>query len=134
LFALDKPAGAPCPHPTRHDRCAIHAARAERGYAGCIGYDCLGAGQRITAAVLPGLPRRGHPDAARALFDAFRAVREVPELTLLLGTAKRLALSPRRRGQCDDLLAALRPERAWSAAELSAFERRDLPDRVREFL
>lgn len=134
LFALDKPAGAPCPHLTRHDRCAIHAARAERGYAGCIGYDCLGAGQRITAEVFPGLSWRDHPDTARALFDAFRALRDVHELTLLLGTAKRLALSPRRRRQCDELLTALRPERAWSAAELSAFERSELPDRVREFL
>ena len=57
LFAEHKPAGAACRYLNAADRCAIHANRAEHGFAGCAGYDCLGAGQLVTqelSAASPG--------------------------------------------------------------------------------
>lgn len=52
-FAADKVAGERCPHLSAHDRCRIYDERAERGYRGCIGYSCYGAGQRASAARAP---------------------------------------------------------------------------------
>ena len=48
-FAADKAAGEPCEHLGAGFKCAIHADRDTRGYRGCVGYDCLGAGQLTTA-------------------------------------------------------------------------------------
>ncbi len=65
LFAYDKPAGSNCRHLGADNRCAIHARRAAQGMAGCIGYDCLGAGQRVTTELFPGAEWRGAPEIAR---------------------------------------------------------------------
>ncbi|KFD44577.1 hypothetical protein IU11_00975, partial [Cellulosimicrobium sp. MM] len=50
-FAIDKPAGTPCPNLRTDFGCGIHARLPESGFPGCVAYDCLGAGQRVTAAV-----------------------------------------------------------------------------------
>jgi hypothetical protein len=47
-FAVDKPSGARCQHLEHDDRCAIHAQRIERGFPGCVSFECYGAGQRAT--------------------------------------------------------------------------------------
>ncbi len=51
-FAIDKPAGLPCPHLLADDRCDIHGQLREHGFAGCGAYDCFGAGQQVTQAIL----------------------------------------------------------------------------------
>ncbi|HLT10710.1 MAG TPA: pentapeptide repeat-containing protein, partial [Micromonosporaceae bacterium] len=46
-FAIDKPAGSPCPNLGPDFRCRIHDMLRARGFAGCATYDCFGAGQRV---------------------------------------------------------------------------------------
>jgi uncharacterized protein YjbI with pentapeptide repeats len=46
-FAITKPAGRACPHLETNARCGIHDNLLQRGFAGCVAYDCLGAGQRL---------------------------------------------------------------------------------------
>src|ERR1700760_3571540 len=53
-FADDKAAAEPCVHLDTCGQCAIHARRAERGYGGCVGYDCHGAGQWVTQVLFAG--------------------------------------------------------------------------------
>lgn len=69
-FAITKPAGVACPHLDSY-RCTIHADLRGRGFAGCVAYDCFGAGQRVTAVVLAGrdwrTDRRALEDVAQAL-------------------------------------------------------------------
>jgi hypothetical protein len=48
-FAIDKPAGKPCPNLRDDSRCGIHEHLAERGFKGCTVFDCFGAGQHIVA-------------------------------------------------------------------------------------
>ena len=43
-FPVDKPAGEPCVNLTPAHRCGVHASLRSRGYAGCVSYDCIGAG------------------------------------------------------------------------------------------
>ncbi len=50
-FAHTKAPGVPCHHLDGEARCAIHPQLRQRGYAGCVAYDCLGAGQRVVAAL-----------------------------------------------------------------------------------
>jgi hypothetical protein len=47
-FGFDKPANTPCPNLTRGNRCAIHASLEASGFAGCVAFDCYGAGQHLT--------------------------------------------------------------------------------------
>ena len=75
LFAFDKPAGTPCRHLGTDDRCGIHAELAARGFAGCAHYDCLGAGQAVTA-MFAGRSWRDDPQTMREMYDAFVRVRE----------------------------------------------------------
>jgi Pentapeptide repeats (8 copies) len=79
-FALDKPAETPCPNlrpsvPGRDDApCGIHAELLDRGFPGCVAFDCFGAGQRVTG------DWRDGPEAAREAFDAFAVLRPLHEI------------------------------------------------------
>jgi Pentapeptide repeats (8 copies) len=91
-FAIDKPAGTPCGNLQTDFRCAIHADLRDRGFAGCTVFDCLGAGQRVTAA-FAGRDWRT-PDVAAPMFAAFAAARQVHELLWYLDEARVRAPDP----------------------------------------
>jgi uncharacterized protein YjbI with pentapeptide repeats len=84
-FAIDKPAGRPCPHLGGDDRCTIHDRLTGAGFPGCVAYDCFGAGQRVTQVTFGGLVRRPDGAAAGELFSAFAVVRALHELLWYLG-------------------------------------------------
>lgn len=75
LFSFDKPAGEPCPHLDPACRCAIHDRLEATGFAGCVRYDCLGAGQAVTA-MFAGHSWRDGPETMRRMYDAFVRIRE----------------------------------------------------------
>lgn len=82
-FAIDKPAGTPCPNLLDDFGCGIHSRLRESGFPGCVAYDCLGAGQRVTAAVRSahdGATWRDDPAAARDAFAALPVVTQLHEL------------------------------------------------------
>ena len=88
-FAVDKPAGTPCTNLQADFRCAIHADLRDRGFAGCTVFDCLGAGQRVTAA-FAGRDWRT-PGVAVPMFAAFGIARQVHELLWYLDEARKRA-------------------------------------------
>jgi hypothetical protein len=47
-FAITKPAGKACPNLGGDFRCGIHEKLDQKGFHGCVVFDCFGAGQRIT--------------------------------------------------------------------------------------
>lgn len=88
-FGHDKSAGEPC-HYLEANRCRIHAQRDDLGYEGCIDFDCLGAGQRASAAFAdPENPDRG--DVA-ALYARFHALMPIQEMRQALADAADLEL------------------------------------------
>ena len=88
-FAITKPAGVPCPHLDSY-RCAIHADLRGRGFAGCVAYDCFGAGQRVTAVVLVGRDWRGDRRALDEAAEALPWARSWHEVAWYLNEAARL--------------------------------------------
>lgn len=86
-FAIDKPAGRPCPHLDDRLRCGIHAELAPRGFPGCVAYDCFGAGQRLTQETFRGLDWRVAPDVAERLFASLPVLRHLHELLWYLAEA-----------------------------------------------
>ncbi|MEU2928104.1 pentapeptide repeat-containing protein [Streptomyces sp. NPDC007251] len=94
-FALNKPAGKPCPSLQDDHRCGIHADLRTKGFTGCTVYDCFGAGQKVSQLTFGGRDwRTGSKDHARRMFDVFPVVRQLHELLWYLTEA--LALSAAR--------------------------------------
>ncbi len=92
-FALSKDAHAPCPNLAADFRCAIHPQLRQAGFAGCVTYDCNGAGQHVTQALFGGRSWSDLDEPA-AMFDAFMQARELFEQLSLLETALALEAPP----------------------------------------
>ncbi len=86
-FAIDKPAGHPCPNLGTDHRCTIHDRLRPSGFPGCVVFDCFGAGQKVAAVALAGRDWRTSPDAAAAMMVAFPVVRALHELLWYLDAA-----------------------------------------------
>ncbi|MFI9254993.1 pentapeptide repeat-containing protein [Streptomyces sp. NPDC053069] len=87
-FALDKPAGKPCPNLQGDHRCGIHADLRKKGFTGCTVYDCFGAGQKVSQVTFGGRDwRTGSKEHAREMFDVFPVVRQLHELLWYLTEA-----------------------------------------------
>jgi hypothetical protein len=109
-FAFNKPANERCRHllPVVQ-RCAIHEERDAHGMSGCVRYDCLGAGQRVTAM----FARRERDDA---MLEAFRKMKDAHASLALLIEAKKLPLDPASRSRCDELYACVDREAGRSTS------------------
>ncbi|KUN75632.1 oxetanocin A resistance protein [Streptomyces bungoensis] len=122
-FALDKPAGTPCPNLRADHRCGIHTRLRDQGFTGCTVYDCFGAGQKVSQITFGGQDWRTGPDEdARRMFDVFPVVRQLHELLWYLTEALGL---PAARPVHADLREALdRTERLTlgTPAELAALD------------
>lgn len=114
-FALDKPAGMPCPHLTTGCACAIHSELRARGFPGCVAFDCYGAGQRL-CQVRDLTPRESRRDPSPALFAAFDALRALHEMLWLLRRAAELAPTPAQRAP----VARVQREVAQRAGDVTA--------------
>jgi hypothetical protein len=133
-FGFDKPANEACQYLDASGRCGIHGELEARGQAGCAVYDCYGAGQRITQQLFPGVSWQREPEARTALFEAFRRLKRVHELRLLLHEAQRLAVSPLRARQRELLLARLEPTDGLSRESLAALALPELETAVHAWL
>lgn len=158
-FADDKPAGRPCRHLVGF-ACSIHTELPERGFPGCVAFDCLGAGQQVTQVTYGGVSWRDRPDLAGEIFESFMITRQLHELRWYLRQADRADQPPalrarvRELGERTRMLADQRPEellrtdvpghraavdvvlsdvssRVRAAAVRSAGDRRSRPHRTR---
>jgi len=108
-FAIDKPAGIPCPN-LRHDhQCKIHETLTDQGFAGCVKYSCLGAGQWVSA--LYGRQTwRKNPSIASAIIGDFAIAREMREALELLRAAEKLPLTTILNAQREALITDITPD------------------------
>jgi hypothetical protein len=88
-FAVDKPAGQPCRHLRGDARCGIHTELRQRGFPGCVAYDCFGAGQHVVQVTFGGREREA------AMFGVLPVVRALHELLWYLAEVReRTAAGP----------------------------------------
>ncbi len=115
-FAIDKPAGTPCPNLRADSRCGIHDRLRASGFPGCATFDCFGAGQQVVQVTHAGSDWREGPEVAAAMFTSFTALRQLHELLWHLAEALTLAADPGLRDAVASAradvtaLAALPPE------------------------
>ena len=86
-FGYNKTAHIPCTNLLDNYRCAVHQDLAKCGFAGCIVYDCHGAGKWVTQVLFKGASWRDSPQTGQAMFAAFSRQTVLHELMLLLTTA-----------------------------------------------
>jgi phage terminase Nu1 subunit (DNA packaging protein) len=89
-FAIDKPAGRPCPHLRSDSRCGIHDRLRGQGFAGCAVFDCFGAGQHVVQVTFGGRDWRESPETADAMFAVFAVMRQLKEMLWYLVEAASL--------------------------------------------
>ncbi|MBI1492387.1 hypothetical protein [Halocynthiibacter styelae] len=117
-FALDKPAGMPCPNLRTDHRCKIHENLTDLGFGGCVRYSCLGAGQWVSA--LYGRETwRANPQNARPMMDDFATAREMRAALELLIAAARLPLPDALEEERQALITTITPGPEESRAALA---------------
>jgi hypothetical protein len=124
-FAIDKPAGRPCPNLGDDYRCGIHDRLRERGFPGCVVYDCFGAGQRLIQETFSGRPDR----RALALLPLMRGLHELMwYLTeaLKLEEARRLRPKLSATLEATERLAACAPDEL-AKTDLNAYRQKVNP-------
>ncbi|WP_331271886.1 pentapeptide repeat-containing protein [Motilibacter aurantiacus] len=122
-FAIDKPAGTPCPKLRADNRCGIHDGLRERGFPGCAVFDCFGAGQHLVQGTFGGRTWRDGPGTAREMFAALPAMRQLHESRWYLTEAlERLPAGPLRdeAAGADTAAAALADGTAEALADFDA--------------
>lgn len=127
-FGFDKPAETPCHHLCADHRCGIHAELVARGFEGCVAFDCLGAGQRLTALAVARFGSadwRARPEVARWLFAAYPRVRQAQEWLAQLRLAASLpGAAPHLTPLADELEAQADGWPDWEAATLADWRAR----------
>ncbi|ODU03149.1 MAG: hypothetical protein ABS81_15295 [Pseudonocardia sp. SCN 72-86] len=103
-FPVDKPAGTACHNLLDDFRCGIHDRLRDKGYVGCIVFDCFGAGQQVVQVTFGGRDWRAEPEVATSMFAAFEVMRPIHELRWYL--AESLA-APAASSLHDDARALL---------------------------
>ncbi|MGW4729383.1 pentapeptide repeat-containing protein [Streptomyces shenzhenensis] len=129
-FALDKPAGRPCPNLRGDHRCGIHTELRSKGFAGCTVYDCFGAGQKVSQVTFGGRDWRSGPaEHARSMAEVFPVVRHLHVLlrylteALDLPAARPLHAELRTALESTERLTRQTPEEL-SALDVAAHRRR----------
>ncbi len=126
-FGFDKAAETPCQHLCADHRCGIHDALIPRGFEGCVAFDCLGAGQRLTALAVERFGSadwRARPDVARWLFEAYPRFRQVQEWLARLSLAAAVTGLDSLRKLADELEAEAPRWPDWTPAEQGDWQAR----------
>ena len=91
-FPIDKPPGTACPHLGSSFRCTVHDELRQRGFNGCVAYECYGAGQRVVAAWDDALPAAWWSDAdtVEELQRCLEVLRPLQEMQAMLYAAEQL--------------------------------------------
>ncbi|MFB1097942.1 pentapeptide repeat-containing protein [Terribacillus sp. JSM ZJ617] len=79
-FAIDKPAGVPCPNLQSDFRCQIHSELRGKGFKGCTVFDCFGAGQQVSQVTFNGQDWRESKETADKMFSVFPVMVQLYEM------------------------------------------------------
>lgn len=89
-FPVSKAFGEPCRNLDAGSRCRVHPELRQRGFNGCVAFDCFGAGQQVVAMTFAGRSWRDDPELATRQFAAYQKMLQLHELLWFLAEALRL--------------------------------------------
>jgi hypothetical protein len=128
-FAARKESGEPCPKLDACGRCTIYDRRADEGFAGCLGFECFGAGQYVTQALFKGRDWRHDPDLLPSMVERFLAVRPAFDMLYLIDLARKRLKDKAELDELESELVTLVSKRQGAPArrEISQIEARLRP-------
>lgn len=129
-FAIDKPAAVPCPQLAQDFRCGIHRDLGERGFGGCVAFDCFGAGQQVTQVSFGGTDWVRRPDLAGQIFDVFTVVLHLHELLWYLHQARELIADQALLAAIDGHIAVIEQSAAGTPEDIAALDVPVIRDRA----
>jgi pentapeptide repeat protein len=129
-FALNKPAGTPCPNLLVDFQCRIHSDLRARGFPGCTTFDCLGAGQKVAQVTYAGVSWRDAPETAQEMFAVFGVMRQLHEILWYLREVSVRAPAP----AVSELLTEVEDLTRSDAKALVATDVEAIRERVRPLL
>ncbi len=124
-FGIDKPGGTPCPNLADDDRCRIHATLRRDGWAGCVTFDCFGAGQQVSQVTYGGVSWR-ESDNLGEMAAVLSVMRPLHEMLAHLTEVERRSPDP----AATELMAEIVVLTGATPTELLAVDLDDLHDRV----
>lgn len=133
-FPEDKCAGVACSHLQSDTMCDVHAALAVKGYRGCIGYDCFGAGQYVTQHLYHGTLSFEKPRQREELYAVFLLVYQLFQIRYFLEETLCISIVQQYHSQAIHLLCEAEEICAGSRKRLLQFDIDDYHTRVSTIL
>ncbi|HEX3078423.1 MAG TPA: pentapeptide repeat-containing protein [Lachnospiraceae bacterium] len=133
-FPTTKDAGTPCPNLQDDFRCKVHDKLTSLGLKGCIGYECLGAGQQISQVTFEGRSWKQYPELAAPMYEAFLIMRQLHEICWYLTEALSFPLDS---ALYDDIIKALKQTEditILNAQKLKEYNITELHSRIKTLL
>lgn len=79
-FPFTKDGGTPCRNLCSNNLCTIHGQLREKGFRGCVSYECFGAGQHVSQSIYKGNDWREDAEHAEEMFAVFPVVQQLHEM------------------------------------------------------
>jgi uncharacterized protein YjbI with pentapeptide repeats len=79
-FPINKDGGEPCRNLCSDNCCRIHDQLSEKGFHGCVSYECFGAGQHVSRNIYDGGDWRNNSERAKEMFAVFPLVQQLHEI------------------------------------------------------
>ncbi|WP_175987307.1 pentapeptide repeat-containing protein [Bacillus sp. Marseille-Q1617] len=89
-FPLNKDGGEPCRNLCSDNLCAIHGQLREKGFRGCVSYECFGAGQHVSQSIYNGRDWREDAEQAEEMLAVYPIVQQLHEMLWYLQQALNL--------------------------------------------
>lgn len=86
-FPFDKDDGEPCRNLASDNGCGIHEELREKGFRGCVSYECFGAGQHVSQTLYEGHDWRNNAPRSKEMFTVFPIVQQLHEMLWYLSQA-----------------------------------------------
>lgn len=86
-FPINKHGGEPCRNLCSDNRCKIHGQLRNKGFRGCVSYECFGAGQHVSQKIYDGVDWRENQERAKEMFEVFPLVQQLHEMLWYLKQA-----------------------------------------------
>ena len=79
-FPFNKDGGEPCRNLCSNNLCSIHDKLREKGFRGCVSYECFGAGQHVSQSIYNSKDWREGDKHAEEMFALFPLVQQLNEM------------------------------------------------------
>ncbi|MBN2878824.1 MAG: pentapeptide repeat-containing protein [Clostridia bacterium] len=133
-FPEDKKAGKPCINLRPDYTCADYKNLKNKGFKGCLGYDCFGAGQKISQVTFNGEDWMQFPENKEKMFSAFLIMRKLHEMMWYLAQAYCLQTNQSIKDEICALLESIEQTTEGDADSLVSLDQETHRNNVNRYL